>query len=635
MTKRWILAGSALAAVAIAACGDETTETTGSGAATATTTTTGAGATGGDGGAATTGGNGGSGATGGSPECTAAADCEGADTDCALIDCDAGTCGVINLPAGTPCDDDGGTACDGSGMCVTGAANGTACSGGNDCMSGFCADSVCCDTACDGDCVDCASTAALGTCTPEAAATDPTSDCPGGTCDGAGTCAIGYGVRSVTFGGAMFERIFDLDRFSNGDFAVIGLWGGDVDFLDGDGVVSSNNGTDDIFVSRITPSGSVTWSVQFGGDDHDLGLGIAVDAADDVYVTGAYRNTMTIGTDPALPSGPETNAFVAKLSGADGSALWSNGYAADGNDIAWAVTVAANGDAIVTGAFNGTLDFGDGNEVSANDDGFVLRLASATGNHVWSEVYGATEADGFTGIALIGTDLFIVGHYTGTGDFGGGSGTSTGTTPAMNGLVLELDPADGSYVDELRMPSVDQSSGGSTITSIAQTAAGELLLSATYQADTNVAGTAVSTSGTTGSVLAVLETDLSTVKWVKNIEGDTSTVELNAATEDANGNIIAQGSLAGPLTFASQALVSTTTFGTDYLIVKMASDGTELWARSSGSTPDERNAGLFGISTDPDGTIYTSGAYANGLKLGNTGLAAAGETDAIVAALAP
>jgi len=43
---------------------------------------------------------------------------------------------------------------------------GTSCTSGTTCASGFCADGVCCDTKCDGNCESCVVTGAIGTCKP-------------------------------------------------------------------------------------------------------------------------------------------------------------------------------------------------------------------------------------------------------------------------------------------------------------------------------------------------------------------------------------------------------------------------------------------------------------------------------------
>lgn len=78
-----------------------------------------------------------------------------------------------------------------------GAPNGTTCGSASECQSGFCADGVCCATACDGVCESCDQAAAVGTCTPHGPGTDPEADCAAkgdgsalcaGVCDGQSGC---------------------------------------------------------------------------------------------------------------------------------------------------------------------------------------------------------------------------------------------------------------------------------------------------------------------------------------------------------------------------------------------------------------------------------------------------------------
>jgi MYXO-CTERM domain-containing protein len=77
---------------------------------------------------------------------------------------------------------------------------GSACAQDLDCGSGFCADGVCCETACDDLCMACSSATsggANGLCLPTVVATDPRDDCAddgspscqqNGFCDGQGAC---------------------------------------------------------------------------------------------------------------------------------------------------------------------------------------------------------------------------------------------------------------------------------------------------------------------------------------------------------------------------------------------------------------------------------------------------------------
>lgn len=78
-----------------------------------------------------------------------------------------------------------GRYCNANGACVQLKPSGAACQSSPECGSGFCADGVCCNTACTGSCDRCNLTGQEGTCTP-APANDPGSPACGGSvvCNG-------------------------------------------------------------------------------------------------------------------------------------------------------------------------------------------------------------------------------------------------------------------------------------------------------------------------------------------------------------------------------------------------------------------------------------------------------------------
>ncbi|MBK8255273.1 MAG: hypothetical protein IPK82_21760 [Polyangiaceae bacterium] len=125
--------------------------------------------------------------------CTAAK--KGSGTD--------GTCGAV----ATGVDPD--NECPGTEVCSAGACklpNGAACTVGTECVSTFCADGVCCNSACNTACQACTATkkgsGADGTCASIAGGTDPDNEC-GGTanCNGAGACGLfANGVACTTNG---------------------------------------------------------------------------------------------------------------------------------------------------------------------------------------------------------------------------------------------------------------------------------------------------------------------------------------------------------------------------------------------------------------------------------------------------
>ena len=136
-----------------------------------------------------------------------ACDGQGACVAASPVDCTPYICDATGAtPACLSTCQAAGNDCVSPAVCANGscgarlkAMNGAGCVAAADCMSGFCADGVCCTSACTGACMAC-NVDTSGTCQPVAAAkADPHKVCKdagattcgrNGLCDGAGACAL-------------------------------------------------------------------------------------------------------------------------------------------------------------------------------------------------------------------------------------------------------------------------------------------------------------------------------------------------------------------------------------------------------------------------------------------------------------
>jgi hypothetical protein len=136
-------------------------------------------------------------------------------------------------------------------------------------------------------------------------------------------------------------------------------------------------GSNDAFVARITPDGTVERIVQFGSARTDDARGVAIDGAGDVYVSG-------VTLDPAQPF-VEPTAFVAKLD-PNLVPLWFRQLGASGAGAeAFEVAVDEAGDAWIAGDTSGVLP---GQTLTGSEDAFVARY-DANGNLAWVKQFGA------------------------------------------------------------------------------------------------------------------------------------------------------------------------------------------------------------------------------------------------------
>ena len=174
-----------------------------------------------------------------------------------------------------------------------------------------------------------------------------------------------------------------------GNSYFTGIFGGTVSF--GSFSLTGTSGYD-VFVAKRDAAGNYLWAVRGGGLGAKQVLGLAVDAAGDVVVTG-YFNTATasFGGITLTNASPPTAAtkkdvFVAKLSGSSQTWQWAvsagGGTGINGDDYGTAVAVDVFGNIYVAGDFNSSVAFfGSTIQVPSTYPGdqnvFLAKLTSA------------------------------------------------------------------------------------------------------------------------------------------------------------------------------------------------------------------------------------------------------------------
>jgi hypothetical protein len=138
-----------------------------------------------------------------------------------------------------------------------------------------------------------------------------------------------------------------------------------------------------------------------GGSDQDYGLGIAVDAAGNAYVTGATWSTeatFPVVVGPDLTLNGFWDAFVAKVS-SDGTSLVYCGYiGGSDSDEGWSIAVDGAGSAYVTGytySTEATFPVVGGPDLTHNGDSdvFVAKVRSDGTSLVYCGYIGGSGND--------------------------------------------------------------------------------------------------------------------------------------------------------------------------------------------------------------------------------------------------
>jgi hypothetical protein len=199
----------------------------------------------------------------------------------------------------------------------------------------------------------------------------------------------------------------------------------------GAGNTFGSNGIDDIFISKLTPSGNVIWSKRAGGTDQDVAFSIATDNNGDIYIAGYFRGTITFpGSTTTMTSLGGTDALIAKYDG-NGNLLWAKSGGGTGNDFAYGVSVRG-GNVAMVGQFDLTASFDASSLVSTGQsDIFIAEYSGSNGSLNWVNKFGGTGFDIGFSITTAGSDYVIAGQFANSVTIGSTTLNSAGNSDVL------------------------------------------------------------------------------------------------------------------------------------------------------------------------------------------------------------
>jgi hypothetical protein len=135
-------------------------------------------------------------------------------------------------------------------------------------------------------------------------------------------------VRVARFGNSWTDQGRNITVDSSGNVLATGVFtttsGGPVDFDPGPGTGNLTAQSTDVYVVKLTRSGSYVWARQFGGSNRETIFAITADSAGNAIVSGSWAGNMDLNTSDAnMPTitsstNPNDDAFVAKMRSTDG-----------------------------------------------------------------------------------------------------------------------------------------------------------------------------------------------------------------------------------------------------------------------------------------------------------------------------
>ncbi|QRK06824.1 hypothetical protein JQX13_43315 [Archangium violaceum] len=201
----------------------------------------------------------------------------------------------------------------------------------------------------------------------------------------------------------------------SGNVVLAGAFGEDVNF---GGAWLTSSGQRDIFVAKLSGSGQHLWSKRFGDAGDQFATSVSTDGAGNVVLTGGFGGRVGFGGATLASVGP-TDIFLAKLTGT-GSHLWSQRFGDELGQKGLQVATDAAGNIVTTGSYVGYVDFGAGPLENEGDYKVYVAKFDAAGAFLWSQAF-VNEGESFgANLGLDGRgDVLLSGGYAGYGWFGG------------------------------------------------------------------------------------------------------------------------------------------------------------------------------------------------------------------------
>jgi hypothetical protein len=187
----------------------------------------------------------------------------------------------------------------------------------------------------------------------------------------------GNWLWAVQAGGSGIDMCFGFALDGSGDALLTGIFFSTATFGNHSLTAGEWDWNGDIFVAKMDTSGNWLWVVQAGGTQPDCAYGIAVDSAGNAYVTGQYMGEATFGSHTLAMCGGN-DLFAAKLD-PSGNWLWAVKADGLDEDLGLGIALDGAGNVYVFGIFNGKINFGN-HALTAigNMDIFITKLGSGT-----------------------------------------------------------------------------------------------------------------------------------------------------------------------------------------------------------------------------------------------------------------
>ena len=367
-------------------------------------------------------------------------------------------------------------------------------------------------------------------------------------------------------------------------------------------------GNPSAFLVKYDATGNVLWAKLVGGGEYDAANSITMDRAGNLYVYGNFYNpTISFGAI-TLTNASHYDNFLVKLDTA-GNPIWATveheSATASGADYAIGVAADDSGHVIVTGSYDSSIVIGGTHLASPGGaGGMYLAKYDTSGHLLWATTNSGGGSSLANAITLDGNgNIYIAGYSLSSSlSFDDSTITNIGGTDLF---LAKYSP--GGAVRWVR-DIVDSCNSG--IDDIDADDSGNLYVAGGFNCPSIILGAytltnAAYAAGSANSFVAQYS-PTGTVNWAKKGGGTLGDAILTLDVTPQNFVVLGGESSSLPSVFGPDTLRHSGIFLAEY-----SSTGTVRWLNSA-SVPS--HGGIFALSHDAAGNLYSSGYFSDSLQ---------------------
>jgi|GEM_PF-3583202 len=431
-----------------------------------------------------------------------------------------------------------------------------------------------------------------------------------------------------TYGDAGIDVQYKGASDSHGNLYTVGLFQSSITL--GTSTITSHGGNADGFLTKFDQNGNPIWVKGFGGANDDVAVDVAIDANDNIYLTGYFQGAGSSSFDANPATGDDdgspftTNAdehwlsvesflnsrdcFIIKLD-SNGDFIWAKQISNPvgvANEDASSIEVDASGNIYIAGSFQ-YADFNPSSSTqelitatNSTTEGFLLKL-DTNGDFVWVNIFESTGISKVLDMEFaVDGSLYLTGSYAGSIDLDASLNIDSYTSNGGNDLFMIKLDTNGDYI----WGNTFGSTSNENVNAIKVLDSGVYVcgsFSNTTDFDPGTGTNSITPSGDSDGFLSKFDTS-GNFDYVYPIGGNTTGIGFEEVENiiEFNGNLIVTGGFIGTVDFNNSLDVSSSTSqgSVDAFILELTSSGNYLNHNILGGADEESNTNLILTNTN-------------------------------------